>query len=244
MKQIIKSKGIIIKVQDYLENAVIATILSNTGKHSYLIKGAKKINSGNKRLAMPLTLIEFNATNSLGLATLTEAVVVNNYTLLKDDFVRFNYASIVLEKLNYFCDQVTDYKILFEFTLNILDLMEKYDYFTAITLIFEIKLLYLLGVAPSFNRCSNCNNKVIKGALHVASGGFLCEKCNYLKETSLNYDDSMLFKTIYVTKVNLIDEEFLQSIDSNNNIVSCIDYYYEYHLDFKSKVKEIIKKIG
>ena len=26
-------------------------------------------------------------------------------------------------------------------------------------MIFEIKLLYLLGVAPSFNRCPNCGNE-------------------------------------------------------------------------------------
>ena len=125
-----------------------------------------------------------------------------------------------------------------------MDLIEKYDYFTAATLIFEIKLLYLLGVAPSFNRCPNCGNKAINGALHVESGGFLCEKCHYLKEVTLNRDDSLVFKTIYVTKLNQIDEELLKTFDSNNNIANCIDYYYEYHLDFKSRVKEIIKKIG
>lgn len=244
MKKIIKNKGIVIKVQDYLENAVIATILTETGKQSYLIKGAKKVNSGTKRFAQALTVLEFNATLSTGLSTLTEALIVNNYTLIKDDLVRFNYATILLEKLNYFSDQVTDYKLLFEFTLNILDLIEKYDYFTAATLIFEIKLLYLLGVAPSFNRCPNCGNKAINGALHVESGGFLCEKCHYLKEVTLNRDDSLVFKTIYVTKLNQIDEELLRTFDSNNNIANCIDYYYEYHLDFKSRVKEIIKKIG
>lgn len=244
MKKIIKNKGIVIKVQDYLENAVIATILTETGKQSYLIKGAKKVNSGTKRFAQALTVLEFNATLSTGLSTLTEALIVNNYTLIKDDLVRFNYATILLEKLNYFSDQVTDYKLLFEFTLNILDLIEKYDYFTAATLIFEIKLLYLLGVAPSFNRCPNCGNKAINGALHVESGGFLCEKCHYLKEVTLNRDDSLVFKTIYITKLNQIDEELLKIFDSNNNIANCIDYYYEYHLDFKSRVKEIIKKIG
>lgn len=244
MKKIIKNKGIVIKVQDYLENAVIATILTETGKQSYLIKGAKKVNSGTKRFAQALTVLEFNATLSTGLSTLTEALIINNYTLIKDDLVCFNYATILLEKLNYFSDQVTDYKLLFEFTLNILDLIEKYDYFTAATLIFEIKLLYLLGVAPSFNRCPNCGNKAINGALHVESGGFLCEKCHYLKEVTLNRADSLVFKTIYVTKLNQIDEELLKTFDSNNNIANCIDYYYEYHLDFKSRVKEIIKKIG
>ena len=46
MKKIIKNKGIVIKVQDYLENAVIATILTENGKQSYLIKGAKKVKEG------------------------------------------------------------------------------------------------------------------------------------------------------------------------------------------------------
>ena len=43
MRKIIKSKGLIIKVQDYLENAVLATVLTELGKETLIIKGAKKM---------------------------------------------------------------------------------------------------------------------------------------------------------------------------------------------------------
>ena len=76
------------------------------------------------------------------------------------------------------------------------------------------------------------------------SGGFLCEKCHYLKEVSLNINDSLLFKKIYITKINEINEDYLKEFNDHVNINKCINKYYEWHLDFKSRVKEILEKIG
>jgi DNA repair protein RecO (recombination protein O) len=203
MRNIIKNKGIVIKVQDYLENAVLATILTAKGKETLIIRGAKKVNSSTKRFAGVLTNLEFNHTETNGLSTLTEALVLDNYTSIKDDLIKFNYAIVILEKLNFFSEQITDYETLYNFTSSILDVLKNTNYNNAVNLIFEIKLLYLLGVAPSFNKCPSCGAKAINGALDIRSGGFLCEKCHYLKEVSLNINDSLLFKKIYITKIKL-----------------------------------------
>ena len=85
MKKITKNKGLIIKTMDYKENAVIATIFTDSKKVSCIIKGAKKLNSSTRRIAQPLTLIDFNYTESNSLGVLTEAVVLDNYTSLKED---------------------------------------------------------------------------------------------------------------------------------------------------------------
>ena len=244
MRNIIKNKGLIIKTQDYLENAVLATILTEKGKESLIIRGAKKMNTSTRRLGNILTLIEFNHTESKGLSTLTEGIVINNYTSIKDDLIRYNYALVILEKISFFMEQITDFPTLYNFTLELLNKLNDTKYLNAIILIFEIKLLYLLGVAPSFNRCPICGKKAINAALDIKSGGFICEDCHYLKETSLDINDSLLFKKIYVTKLNEIDENFLIQINNHQNINKCINSYYEWHLDFKSKVLDIIEKIG
>lgn len=244
MRNIIKNKGLIVKVQDYLENAVLATFLTANGKETLIIRGAKKLNTSTRRLGSILTLIEFNHTESKGLSTLTEGIVLNNYTELKDDLIRFNYASVLLEKISFFIEQVTDYETLFNFTIELLEKLVDTKYLNAYNLIFEIKLLYLLGVAPSFNKCPGCGKKTINGALDIKSGGFLCEDCHYLKETSLNIEDSLLFKKIYVTKLSEISDELLREINNHEKINKCVNSYYEWHLDFKSRVKDIIEKIG
>lgn len=244
MRNIIKNKGLIIKVQDYLENAVLATVLTASGKETLIIRGAKKINTSTKRLANILTLIEFNHTESKGLSTLTEGVVIDNYTSIKDDLIRFNYAVVILEKISFFIEQVTDFNTLYNFTISLLDRLKNTGYLNAYNLIFEIKFLYLLGVSPSFNKCPICGKKALNAALDIRSGGFLCDACHYLKETSLNIEDSLLFKEIYVTKLNDINDDLLRKINNHENINKCINGYYEWHLDFKSKVKDIIEKIG
>lgn len=244
MRKIIKNKGIVIKVQDYLENAVLATILTAKGKETLIIRGAKKVNSSTKRFAGVLTKLEFNHTETKGISTLTEALVLDNYTSIKDDLIKFNYAIVILEKLNFFSEQITDYETLYNFTSSILDVLKNTNYNNAVNLIFEIKLLYLLGVAPSFNKCPSCGGKALNGALDIRSGGFLCEKCHYLKEVSLNINDSLLFKKIYITKINEINEDYLKEFNDHVNINKCINKYYEWHLDFKSRVKEILEKIG
>lgn len=244
MRNIIKNKGLIIKVQDYSENAVLATILTSIGIETLIIRGAKKLNTTTRRLGNLLTLIEYNHTETKGISTLTEGVVLENYTLIKSDLIKYNYSLVILEKIVFFKEQITDYKTLYNFTIELLNRLKSTDYLNAIVLIFEIKILYLLGVAPSFNKCPICGKKAINAALDIKSGGFLCETCHYLKETSLNIDDSNLFKKIYTTKLNDIDDEFLKTINNHSSINKCIKSYYAWHLDFKSKVLDIIEKIG
>ena len=244
MRNIIKNKGLIIKVQDYLENAVIATILCLNGKETLIIRGAKKLNTTTRRLANVLTLIEFNQTESKSISTLTEGVVIDNYTVIKDDLLRFNYALVILEKINFFMEQINDFNTLYTFTIDLLNKLKTSLYLNSLVLIFEIKFLYLLGVSPSFKVCPICGKTITNGAFDVKNGGLLCESCQYLKETNLNTKDSKLFKKIYVTKLNEVNEEFLMQFNNHLSINKCVNLYYEWHLDFKSKVLDIIEKIG
>ena len=50
-----------------------------------------------------------------------EGVVVDNYTIIKDDLLKFNYALVMLEKITFFIEEFTDYKILYNFTISLLD---------------------------------------------------------------------------------------------------------------------------
>lgn len=244
MKKITKNKGLIIKTMDYKENAVIATIFTDSKKVSCIIKGAKKLNSSTRRIAQPLTLIDFNYTESNSLGVLTEAVVLDNYTSLKEDLDKYYIVLSVLEKLNYFLDQITDYPTLFNFILEILELMKNKNYDKILSLIFEVKLLYLLGVSPSFKSCPLCNKAILNGALLISSGGFICDDCIKKRTPSLTKEESSFLKLLYKTKIKDLSDEIISKELEYPKIYDVIDEYYAYHLDFESKVKKIIKKIG
>ena len=111
MKEVLKSEGLIIRLIDYKENAVIATVLTKEGKESIIIRGAKKMVTTTHRLASLLTLISYTKTSTTPLATLIEGVVINNYTTIKSDLIKYNTVLVMLEKLNFFLDEINTISI-------------------------------------------------------------------------------------------------------------------------------------
>ena len=79
MEKIGKKTGIILKTQDYKENASLLTILTSTGLVTLILRGAKKTSSKNHLLNNIFNEISFNQTMDKSLNTLTEAVVINSH---------------------------------------------------------------------------------------------------------------------------------------------------------------------
>lgn len=244
-KKIIENTGIIISTSDYQDTSVIAQILTKNGMISCIIKGVRKANSGNLKISSILTLIEFTHTDTLSLKTLCTSNVLDNYTNLKENLNKYNNALIVLEKVKAFASHVKDFSVFYSFTLSILDLLKKEVDEIVVISIFEIKLLYLLGIEPNLKYCLKCHQEPDDFHLVINDGGILCKQCSinnmYLVDTSI----SKYFKLIYLTKMNNIDLVFNPLfIGYINKIQDVVDIYYESHLDFHSKTKELIKKIG
>lgn len=244
MKEVLKSEGLIIRLIDYKENAVIATVLTKEGKESIIIRGAKKMVTTTHRLASLLTLISYTKTSTTPLATLIEGVVINNYTTIKSDLIKYNTVLVMLEKLNFFLDEINTNKFLYPFVISLLEAYQKSSFNTAYLTIFEIKLLYLLGVSPILNKCIVCGDNLKVGNLSIKSGGLICPRCALKTKYDLSSNDSLIYKEAYYTKLKDVDEKLLAVLEQNNNISNFIDEYYNYYLDFSSKTKKILKKIG
>ena len=109
----------------------------------------------------------------------------------------------------------------------------------------EIKLLYLLGIAPTLNGCNKCAKKTNELFLSINLGGTCCKDCIKDCGYDLDLNETKIFKYLYLIKLENIDEKFLKLIDDTNiDLSHFIDRYYEKYMDFYSKTKKVIKKIS
>lgn len=244
MKQIIPTEGIVLKVVDYKEQAVIATILTKSGKKNYIIKGAKKIAGGTRLFAEPVTKVSFMATSTDGLDTFTEGLVLDSYIVIKQNIDKMVCLYPILEKIIVFAEQVTNMVTLYEFVNQILNLLKSDIDNRVVLALFEVKLTYLLGIAPELKICLKCKNKVVDGYFSIYDGGVSCSKCNSLGSYDLNVDETKTLELLMFIKLNKIDENFVKIVSLHiDKILNTIDLYYQKHLDFQSKAKEITKMI-
>lgn len=245
MSKVCALTGLVVHVTPFNDNAVVACILTPEKKTSFMIKGALKPDKSTFKLGKVLTQISFNATVTQEdrLSTLTEGVVLDNYGMIKTNIKAYNYTLAIIEKMYHFADNVSDYKLFYKFGLDILSKINKEpENVLAYVNIFEIKTLYLMGIAPTFKECMICNKPIKDGVLVVSLGGYICDECSLHTKTTLTKEQSNLFRYAYSTKLENITSDKVMKLN-NIYINNSVDYFYQYHLDYYSKVKKVLKSL-
>ena len=78
------------------------------------------------------------------------------------------------------------------------ELLDTYDFNSIILNIFEIKLLYLLGIAPNLNNCNRCQKKKTDLMLSITLGGCCCKECSNFIHCELTEEENKDFLNIYI----------------------------------------------
>ncbi len=244
MKQLLKKKGIVLTSKEYKENARLLTILTENGLESSILKGASKINSKNKSFSIAPLLVEYVSSNTSPISTFIEAVTVNSYINIKTNQNKVLAVMAVIEKCLAFTENIDNKTMFFNFIISILNILDNTSYPNIVLNLFEIKLMYLLGIAPVLNKCVICNMQKDDYVLSIKSAGCLCNECSKLYEYELNNNLTKLYQYLYLIKIDKVDEKFLTLISKSEvNLGDWIDKYYEKYIDFRSKTKKIIKKV-
>ena len=233
-----KITGLVIRQDLYKEDALKITLLTSDSLVSLIVRGARKMESKLKHLTPLITQIECMASTNRTINTLTEGVVVNNYTFIKEHPLHSAISLAIFELISAFCETITDYHALYLFTIKMLDLLNTTNYPMSIFCLYNIKMWYLLGSQPDFKACPVCG----KDGLHfdVAGGGLLCKEHRHA--SSLDTELSKLIRLIYLVKINKIDEELLKIInDYQDDIVPVIKDYYQTYFDYTNRNLKIIE---
>lgn len=233
-------KGVVLKTIDYQENSKIIYLLTNQGIKSAVVRGAKNLKSHTYSYAQPLVKIEFEIKKDRYIGA---NKILDNYNNIKLDYNKITYALRIIEICYTLGEHITDSKLFYSFTTEILDLINNNEVYDIYELIFKIKTLYLLGVAPVFTKCVSCSSKENLIGFSFNNGGMKCSDCVkqddfiYPKETVLE------IKTIYLRKLN----ELILLIKDNklkynyDKISRFLELYYEQYLGFVSKVNKVLK---
>lgn len=234
-------QGIIIKTIDYQENSKIVYILTNQGIKSAIVRGAKNLKSHTYSYAQPLVKIEFEIKKDRYIGANN---IINNYNNIKLNYDKLSICLKIIEICYVLGEHITDSNIFYNFVNDILNYIEiENNNIDSYELIFKIKTLYLLGVAPVFSKCVCCGKKDHLKGFSFNNGGMKCSNCIELDDFIYPNDTILEIKTIYLTKLdklNLLIEDNNLKYDYHK-INRFLELYYEQYLGFVSKVNKVLK---
>lgn len=232
-------KGIVLKTIDYQENSKILYIMTAKGLKSAIVRGAKSLRSKTFSYAQSITYIEFNIQKE---RYIDACNVINYFNNIKLDYRRMMSCLKIVEISYTLGEHITDYNIFFNFLVDILMLINDNETnYLFFELVFKIKILYLLGVAPVFSKCVSCGSKSNIVGFAFNNGGMKCKKCIQNDDFIYPKETINSIKNIYLYKLNVLTELIgSKQIDYNyEKIDHFLRLYYSQYLGFNSKINDL-----
>lgn len=176
----IKTKGIVLKEVNVGEADKILTIFSKSkGKISGAAKGARRPKS---RLIAGTQLFcysEFVLFKGKDIYSVSSCDVIEPFYEIRKDLVKLTYAAHINEIVSDIVQEEQPSSKVLQLFLNSLYMLAKTDKSPQlITRIFEIRLMAILGYAPSVTGCIRCGREDFKDFyFSFKHCGFLCKHC-------------------------------------------------------------------
>ncbi len=174
------TEGIVLKTLEFAEADLIVTYLTtDRGIIKSFAKSPRKTRSRFGSSLEPLTHVKLTLWGKeQSMLRITQSDILNSFYRLREDFRDFTNLSRLSEILISFIPEGTPNRKLFDFFLNMMSILQSPDlaHRDALHLIFQIRLLSLLGYAPHLKACGKCG----AGSLDFFpdSGTVLCGKCS------------------------------------------------------------------
>lgn len=238
-------EGIIVKSIKYQDSSKIIYLITKNGLMSLLVRGANNIKAKNFSYSQLITKITFDYLDGKEqkFNILKQAKIVDNYSILKSDYMKIQTGFLILEYAYEFINHIDNKKLFYEFLEYTLDNLSKNNELIY-SIIFRIKLLYLLGIAPVFNKCIKCHKDENLIGFSLDKSGMICKSC-YKNDEYLYTGKSLLtMRVLFLTKPQDLNNKLFDSLEINfNDINLFLNLYYDKYLGFKSKVDKVIKKM-
>ncbi len=180
----LRTTAVIIEVRDYGEADKIVTFYSLArGRMSGIAKGAKRSLKRfvNKLELFTLLEIHFTDSRSSSLVRLDQAELLEHFPLLRSDYTRYTAGVLLCELVLHWTKENDPDLILFELLkwgLTNLQALNRPPLWGAI--LFELKLLTLLGYQPDLGGCSSCGRPATGQApyrFRPSVHGLICGSC-------------------------------------------------------------------
>jgi DNA repair protein RecO (recombination protein O) len=229
-------RGIILRKIIYKESSEIIHFYTEKGRLSILVHGNRKIKSPYLNVMNSLNIVKVIVSGQ-NMKTLRDAELIRNYSLFSNDFEKYTYCLHILELINYFSEHEHDHEKLILFYEKVMNKIQEEQNYIEYLYSFELKMLYLLGVQPALKSCGVCQ-KQDELLFSVDDGGVFCKE----HAKGKIYDSNILEKLrkLYYYDINVFNLPKLQD-NELKAIRLILDEYYEYHLNYHSKARSLLK---
>ncbi len=181
---VVRTEAIALGRSDYSDSSQIVTFYTRDhGKIRALAKGFKRASGRHSSKAVDLLSqyqIFFIKKEQTSLHTLTEAVLQNNYPTLRNDLDKYYRASYMAELTNEFTVENDPHEQLFDILTETLAGISTDHDSVLRSLVFEIKLLKILGYLPDWGCCVECKSRIQQASgvyFSAKDGGGVCKRC-------------------------------------------------------------------
>ena len=178
---LVKTKGVIIKVQDYKENDKLLWMYTEElGKVTCITKGAKKSKSQLLSVTLPLCFGEYLLFKGKNLYNLQEGKIINSFQGLLNNLEKLTYSSYLCELIDICVENDEVNSALFKEFMICLYLLstDALDY-ELLVRAFELRLLEATGYNLELDRCCICKKKIsVADYISLSHYGGVCDECN------------------------------------------------------------------
>lgn len=212
---LLKTRGVIIKTQDYKENDKLVWLYTeNFGKVSAIARGAKRNKSKLFAVTLPLCYADYMFFKGKNLSNLQEGKIINSFQGLMSNLDKLTYSSYLCELIDIALIDGESNRLLYkEFitTLYLLD-TDAIDYELLIRA-FELKLLKATGYGLILDKCVSCGKRLnVSNYISLSNFGGVCEECN--KTHGLYVSKGAYNALRFLTNTNL-DKIFRLNLSDN-----------------------------
>lgn len=170
-----KTEGIVLRTRDYGEsNKVVVLFTPEHGKLAAMARGAKKPKSRLSAATQPFTLGQFLCFTGSGMATISQADILQSHYPLRADLFLTAYASYLTELLDKMTEEKEPQPLLYDLLHSTLHALEEGTDPDILCRLFELKILEVAGYRPRLDGCVHCRRWDLPMQFSVSFGGLLC----------------------------------------------------------------------
>ena len=177
MAHLSRTRGIVLRLQDYAETDRIAVLLTpDEGRLDVLAKGARRLEKSSGAALDISNLVDLIYYRRSGLALLKEVSLVRSFPGLRADLERLQVALEGLAWPLRLIPKGQPEPTAFRLTWEFLSLLEKGTPPSPLELGYRLQLLAALGHGPHLAGCVSCGREE-ELTWAPEAGGFLCRDC-------------------------------------------------------------------
>lgn len=239
----IKTRGIVLKTQDYKENDKLLWIFTEEfGKISVIAKGARKSKNKNFSNTLPFCFGDYVLYKGRTLYTLNEGRIIDSFQDILNDYDTLIYGSYFNELIDIAIEEGESHPIFIDLMKCFYLMRNKAIDLDLLARAFEVKVLKATGYGISLENCAICGNKInTTDYISFQFYGGICSQCEKqygTKVSATTYNGLKFLSKVELEKVGRLNLD----INTKEEIGKILENFISLNYRKKPNSLSLLKK--